>query len=102
MDGTTLSIDVTKVNRAVLNNCLKNGICEVVYMDNSGIEQTKSCTLKKFHMEDDKINDWVDHEYEKGIIVVWDMSGNDWRGGALIQIPVNRIIGFTQLTGIAK
>ena len=53
-------------------------------------------------MEENKVNNWIDYDYEKNIIVVWDMHGDEWRGGEWVQISINKIIHFEQLTGIPR
>jgi len=101
MAGPTLTLDPDKSTRSDLYNSLMEGICEIKYTKN-GKEEIKSCTLKKVHMEEGKINDWVDYGYEKDILVVWDMNGDEWRGGSWIQIPISRVTFFEQLTGIPR
>jgi hypothetical protein len=53
-------------------------------------------------MEDEKKHDWVDHEYDSDILVLWDMNGDEWRGGAWLQVPISRIVHFEQLTGVPQ
>ena len=53
-------------------------------------------------MENDKVNDWIDYKYKKDSIVVWDMNGDEWRGGAWVQIPITSMTYFEQLTGIPR
>lgn len=99
----TILVNLENATRSDLNKCLKNGICEIKITDKKNKkEDTLYCTLKKFHMESNKINDWVDHEYEKDIIVAWDMNGDEWRGGRWIQIAINNITYFEQLTGVPR
>ena len=100
--GPTLLLNLKKSTRADLYDSLREGICEIKYINKDGDEEIKSCTLRKVFMENEKINDWVDHEYENGIIVVWDMNGDEWRGGAWIQIPLNKVTNFEQLTGVPR
>jgi len=100
---STIIIDLKKgATRADLNTCLKNGICEIKFLNSVNKEELRYCTLKKFHMEENKVNNWIDYDYEKNIIVVWDMNGDEWRGGEWVQIPINKIIYFEQLTGIPR
>ena len=54
------------------------------------------------HMEEDKAHDWIDHEYDSDILVLWDMNGDDWRGGSWIQMPISKIIHFEQVTGVGR
>ena len=100
----TIIVNLDTAKRSDLNRCLKDDICEIKITDekNGYEEQTLSCTLKKFHMESDKTNDWIDYKYKKGTIVVWDMNGDEWRGGAWVQIPITSITYFEQLTGIPR
>ena len=102
MAGPTRLLDLDETTIADFYTCLSEGICEVKYMNSDGSEEVKSCTLRGSWIEKDKEHDWVDHEYEKGIMVVWDMSGNEWMGGAWIQIPIDRITFFEQLTGVHR
>ena len=85
------------INRSGIGRRLKNGICEVKYIDNNEKPQVVSVTLKKWHINPDNMGDWVDYDYKIGYIVVWDMIKVDW-----IQIPINKITFFEQLTGVAK
>jgi len=98
----TILVDLNCATRSDLNKCLKDGICEIKTEDKNGNEESFYCTLKKFHMESDKVNDWIDHEYEKDIIVAWDMNGDEWRGGKWIQVQINNITHFEQLTGVVR
>jgi hypothetical protein len=100
--GPTRILNIKKSTRSNLYDSLNEGICEIKYTDGSGKKQVKSCTLRKDWVENSKINDWIDHDYETGIIVVWDMSGDEWRGGTWIQIPINNITNFEQLTGVPR
>ena len=77
-DSDTILVNLKNVTRADLNKCLKNGICEVKTTNNKGVEEVIYCTLKEFHMESEKANDWVDYSYESDILVVWDMNGDEW------------------------
>jgi len=85
------------INRSGIGRRLKNGICEIKYINNNGESQTVSVTLKKWHVNPDNIGDWIDHDYKIGYIVVWDMIKIGW-----IQIPINKITFFEQLTGVPK
>ena len=85
------------INRSGINRRLKTGICEVKYLDNEGIPQTVSVTLKQWHINPENSVDWVDHDYKAGYIVVWDMIKIGW-----IQIPINKITFFEQLTGVPR
>ena len=77
---------------------LKNGICEVKYISQKDQkEKVVSVTLKKWHINSNQENDWVDLRYKTGHIVVWDMIKISW-----IQIPINRITFLEQLTGIPR
>ncbi len=100
--GPTRILNIKKSTRSNLYDSLKEGICEVKYTDGSGKKQIKSVTLRKDWIESNKINDWVDYDYESGIMVVWDMNGDEWRGGIWIQIPINKITYFEQLTGVPR
>lgn len=100
--GNTILINLKNATRSHLNKCLKNGICEVKTTNNKGEKEIIYCTLKEFHMESEKENDWVDYPYESDILVVWDMNGNEWRGGKWVQILINNITHFEQLTGVIK
>ena len=100
--GPTKILNINKTSRSRLYESLKEGICEIKYVDDSGKKHIKSCTLRKDWIEVDKSNDWIDYEYESGIIVVWDMNGEEWRGGSWIQIPINKITYFEQLTGVPR
>jgi len=101
-DSDTILINLNNVTRADLNKCLKNGICEVKTTNNKGVEEVIYCTLKEFHMESEKANDWVDYSYESNILVVWDMNGDEWRGGKWVQVHINNITHFEQLTGVLR
>ena len=100
--GPTLLLELDKSTRAKLYSCLKDGICEIKYLNDNGGEEVKSCTLRKTFIEQDKQNDWVDYDYESGVLVVWDMNGDEWRGGEWIQIPINKMTFFEQLTGVPR
>ena len=102
MAGPTRLLDMNNISVSDLYNCLKEGICEIKYTGPDGAEEVKSCTLRGSWVENSKKNDWIDHEYEKGIMVVWDMSGDEWRGGSWVQIPISRITFFEQLTGVHR
>jgi hypothetical protein len=98
----TILVDLSRATRSDLNKCLRSGICEIKTTDSNGEEKETYCTLKQFHMENNKANDWVDHDYEKNILVAWDMNGDEWRGGKWIQVSIDKITHFEQLTGIVR
>ena len=102
MAGPTRLLDMDSTAISDIYNCLNEGICEIKYTSPDGGEEVKSCTLRGSWVESDKKQDWVDHEYEKGIMVVWDMNGVEWRGGSWIQIPIDRITFVEQLTGVHR
>jgi hypothetical protein len=94
---STVIFDLNKTTRGGMLKSLAKGICEVTFNN-----QTVYVTLRKMHLEDHKKHDWVDHEYDSKILVVWDMNGEDWKGGSWIQIPVDKITHFEQLTGVIR
>ena len=98
----TITLDTAKAPRSSLVNCLRRGICEIAFKDKSGNEHTAMCTLRRMHMEDEKKHDWIDHEYDADILVLWDMNGDDWKGGSWLQVPISRIVHFEQLTGVQR
>ena len=98
----TIVLESDKMSRSSVLSCLNKGICEIDYSDSSGTNHTVFVTRKPHHIEDSKTHDWVDFEYEMGILVVWDMNGDDWRGGKWIQIPISRISKLEQLTGVLR
>jgi hypothetical protein len=85
------------INRSGINRRLKGGICEVKYLDDDGNTQTVSVTLKKWHINPDNVGDWIDHDYKVGYVVAWDMIKIGW-----IQIPINKVTFFEQLTGVPR
>jgi hypothetical protein len=101
-NNDTILVNLKNVTRAGLNKCLKNGICEIKTTTSKGEKEVIYCTLKEFHMESEKANDWVDYPYESNILVVWDMNGDEWRGGKWTQIHINNITHFEQLTGAVR
>ena len=102
MAGPTRLLDMDNTAISDIYNCLNEGICEIKYTGSDGKEEVRSCTLRGSWVESDSKDDWVDHEYEKGIMVVWDMNGDEWRGGSWIQIPIDRITFVEQLTGVHR
>lgn len=100
--GDTLTLDPKNTSRGDLMRSLSKGICEVTYKSKDGYPVTSYVTLRKMHMEDHKKHDWVDHESDSKILVVWDMNGEGWKGGSWIQIPIHRISHFEQLTGVPR
>ena len=98
----TVIVNLEVATRGDINKCLRNGICEIRYANSKGEEEKRFCTLKKYHVEDRKMDNWVDYDYEKNILVVWDMNGDEWRGGEWVQIPINKITRFEQLTGVPR
>lgn len=98
----TIILESGKMSRSSILSCLNKGICEVAYSDSSGEEHTVFVTRKTHHIEDSKVHDWVDFEHEMNILVVWDMNGDEWRGGKWIQIPISRISRLEQLTGVTR
>jgi hypothetical protein len=98
----TVKLDTNKAPRSSLVSCLRRGICEIIHEDMNGNKKTNWCTLRRAHMEDEKKHDWVDHEYDSDILVLWDMNGDEWRGGAWLQVPISRIVHFEQLTGVPQ
>tara|TARA_B100001094_G_scaffold333417_1_gene411886 strand:+ start:27436 stop:27783 length:348 start_codon:yes stop_codon:yes gene_type:complete len=102
MAGPTRLLDMDETTISDIYSCLNEGICEIKYTGPDGEEEIRSCTLRGSWVQNDMKNDWVDHEYEKGIMVVWDMSGDEWRGGSWTQIPIDRITFVEQLTGVHR
>jgi hypothetical protein len=98
----TILHDVNTSTRGEMIESLNKGICEVTFRSKDGSLSTSYVTLRKMHLEDHKKHDWVDHEHDSRILVVWDMNGEGWKGGSWIQVPVDRITHFEQLTGVPK
>ncbi len=102
MAGPTNLLDMDNTTISDIYDCLREGICEIKFTKTDGGEEVRSCTLRDVWVDKDMKNDWIDHDYEKGIMVVWDMNGDEWRGGSWIQIPINRITFVEQLTGVHR
>jgi hypothetical protein len=101
-NDNTIVVEPDSMTRSSILSCLKKGICEIIHTDSGGNDVTVFVTLKSHHIQDDKVYDWVDFEHESRILVVWDVNGDEWRGGKWIQIPISRIKRLEQLTGVTR
>ena len=73
-------------------NELKQGICEITWMDSFSVENSIIGTLSMNHLNDDFPNPY---EYAKNIVAVWNVNNEDW-----VEIPTINIVEVERLTGI--
>mgnify|MGYP003116197900 CR=1 FL=1 len=98
VSGPTQKLDLDKHNASHIQICLFEGICEIM----TG-EDTIVCTSNPDWIHKDHIHDWVDCDRNcVYTFTVWDINGDEWRGGCWKIIDYRTVHSVVQLTGVHR
>jgi hypothetical protein len=84
------------MNKEQLTDTLRNGICELVMMDEHSVETAIMATLAPQHLSDDDTIETLDVLVEKPshTIVVFNVNSEKWES-----YPIHSVVSIEQLTG---